>query len=194
LRERIARPLGMTSTGFVLDDDEYARLVERPPEFWGGSPETGAFVLGGPEFAAFDGGMGGGKSTAPDLAIFAQTILNGGAYGDARILSRAAVAAMTRNHLPGIPANLGTITKAESGYGYGWISDTYERWAYFHGTLQPIGVIGHTGAGGNNVFVDRDNEIIIVVLELVRTLNDDLEPLTGLFDRFQNVIYSAVDS
>ena len=36
-------------------------------------------------------------SSGRDLAVLLQTMLNGGAYGDRRIFSRAAVAAMTRD-------------------------------------------------------------------------------------------------
>ena len=38
------------------------------------------------------------------LTVFGQMILNRGRYGDARILSPAAVAAMTRDQIPGIKA------------------------------------------------------------------------------------------
>jgi len=49
-------------------------------------------------------GAGGIYSTALEMAIFAQAFLNGGSYGDKRILSPAAVEAMTRNQIPGISA------------------------------------------------------------------------------------------
>ena len=57
------------------------------------------------EHDAFDSGHGSLKSTAKDVAIFAQMLLNGGTYGDRRVLSRASVTAMTTPQLaPGTPA------------------------------------------------------------------------------------------
>ena len=53
---------------------------------------------------------GGAFSTARDVAVFGQTVLNGGSYGSTRILSRPSVAAMTRNQTPGVPVRLGLNT------------------------------------------------------------------------------------
>jgi CubicO group peptidase (beta-lactamase class C family) len=194
-RARLFEPLGMHSTGYVLDDHQRERLVHRAPDVPLGSPDPASLNPGceGPEWETFDNGMGGVKASAPDLAIFTQMFLNGGAYDGARVLSRAAVAAMTRNQIPGVPTDFAGVWHAEGGYGYGWLVDTAERWAYFQSSLRPLGTLSHPGAGGANLFFDPANDIVGVVLEIASVLSEDVEPLLGVFERFENVIYSAIE-
>ena len=61
------------------------------------------------------------------------------------------------------------------------------------GSLRPAGTLSHPGAGGTNVFIDRHNDIVGVVLEIASVLSEDVEPLLGVFDRLENVIYSAIE-
>ena len=179
----------------LLDPRLRDRLVHRAPDVPFGSPDpvSGRPQAEGPEWETFENGMGGVKASAPDLAIFAQMLLNRGAYGGERVLSRAGVAAMTRNQIPGIGTDFCGVWKAEASYGYGWVVDSAERWAYFHGSLRPIGTLSHPGAGGANIFFDPANDIVGVVLEIASVLSPDFEPLLGIFDRFENVIYSALE-
>lgn len=118
--------------------------------------------------------------------------LNGGVYHGARVLSQAAVTAMTRNQIPGIPTEFGGW-HAEAGYGYGWFVDTPHRWAYFHGSLQPLGTVSHPGAGGTSFWIDPVNEIIGVVLEVLTAVSEQGGPVSHIFDRFENVVYSAIE-
>ena len=57
---------------------------------WGEVHDENAWAMGG------IAGHAGLFSTADDMAIFAQMILNGGIYGHQRLLSRATVAAVHR--------------------------------------------------------------------------------------------------
>ena len=59
-------------------------------------------------------------STALDMAILGQTLLNRGTYGDVRILSPVSVAAMTRNQIPGISAQYREQIFPEASWGFGW--------------------------------------------------------------------------
>jgi CubicO group peptidase (beta-lactamase class C family) len=194
-RRRLFEPLGMRNSGYVLDERQAERFVHRAPDVPLGSfdPATANPGFEDPLFATFDGGGGGVKASAPDLAIFVQTFLNGGAYDATRVLSPAAVAAMTRNQIPGIPVDLFGQWHAESGYGYGWLADTGERFGYFHGSLQPLGTVAHGGLGGAQMFFDPANDLLGVVLEVATNLSDEGEALSCIFDRFQNVIYSAIE-
>lgn len=194
-RRRLFEPLGMRCSGYVLDDRQRDGLVHRAPDVPLGSPDpaTGFPGCEGLMWETFDGGMGGVKASAPDLAIFVQMFLNGGAYNGARVLSRAAVAAMTRNQIPGVPADFCGVWHAEAGYGYGWVVDTAERWAYFQGATRPMGALSHPGIGGANIFFDPANDIVGVVLEIATALSEDGEPVLGVCDRFESVIYSAIE-
>ncbi len=97
---------------------------------------------------------GGMHSTGPDLAILLQAMLNGGEYGDTRVFSRAAVAAMRRNQngdLPGVP------------WGLGWALRDSRVWNFF-GELVSQGTFGHVGATGTVAWADPERELICVVL------------------------------
>ena len=84
---------------------------------------------------------GGLISTAPDYAIFLQAFLNGGSYGDVRIISPATVSLMTTRH-----------TRAGgASYGYGWAPDS-------------TGSFSHTGSDGTFAWVDPARGIIGMVL------------------------------
>jgi CubicO group peptidase (beta-lactamase class C family) len=191
-RERLFGPLGMESTDYVLRDDLRERVIVRPP----GAPLKHVMVtMPGVETPAWErmpNGAGGAYSTARDLAVFAQMFLNGGRYGDQRILSPPAVAEMTRNQIPGIGALFFDHPVPEGGYGYGWMMRTWYCWRYLCG-ITPIGSYSHTGAGGNSFWIDPGNELIQVVLEVCMDLSHDFEPRSWLFDRFQSVIASAID-
>jgi CubicO group peptidase (beta-lactamase class C family) len=191
-RERLFGPLGMNGTDYVLRDDMRERVIVRPP----GAPIKDELLgLPGTETTAWErmpNGAGGAYSTARDIAVFAQMILNGGRYGDQRILSRPAVAEMTRNQIPGIGATFMDYSVPEGGYGYGWMVRTWYVWRLLNG-LTPIGSYSHTGAGGNAFWIDPENETIQVVLEVCMDLSENLEPRGWIFDRFQSVVAAAID-
>ena len=72
-------------------------------------------------------------STVPDFLRFGQMILDGGRGGDAHVLSPAAVAAMTRDQIPGVGARLFDTPKEHASWGYGWAIESPTKWTYFHG-------------------------------------------------------------
>lgn len=102
LRERIFEPLGMTDTGFFVPEAKLDRL----PTCYGtnfSSPELvvldearGGQVARPP---AFEAGAGGLVSTVDDMAAFGRMMLDYGAYGRERILSRPSIELMTTDHL-----------------------------------------------------------------------------------------------
>jgi CubicO group peptidase (beta-lactamase class C family) len=102
-RERIFEPLGMTSSFYIVPESARARVVKRPPQ----APFVQNAIWGWPgidsrQFEETPSSWGGVFATARDLAVFGQMFLNGGSYGQARVLSRPAIAAMTRNQTPGL--------------------------------------------------------------------------------------------
>ena len=190
-RERIFGPLGMKDSYYVVPESIRAQIVKRPP--------NAPFVQSPFGFPGIDSrqreetpwGSGGVFSTAKDIAIFGQMFLNGGTYGRVRILSRPAVATMTRNQIPGIGAQLGAINHREASYGYGWVVESNEKWKYWHGSLLPIGTFAHPGAGGCSFWIDPVNEIVGVYFEVTMRVTEFLEHLWNC-DLFQNVVTAAV--
>ena len=108
LRERITGPLGMRRTRYnppaswkpKIAATEDARLPWSGLDrglVWGEVHDENAFGLGGVA------GHAGVFSCAWDLAILGRTLLNGGSYGKARILSEDSVRAAVHRLQPGVP-------------------------------------------------------------------------------------------
>lgn len=102
LRERLFEPLGMKDTAFSVPAAQIDRL---PPSYWTnyrtGKEEVYDEARGGAwsRPPAFPSGAGGLVSTIDDYLAFAQMLLNGGEHGEARILSKRSVEAMTKDQL-----------------------------------------------------------------------------------------------
>ena len=191
VRERIFAPLGMCDSWFAVPESVRSRLVRRPV---GSVGEAGMGFIQGmnsrmqEEVPEAGGGL---YSTALDLARFGQAFLNGGSYGGARILSRASVEEMTRNHNQGIGTRVRGHFIKEAPYGYGWFIST-NKWRYLSGSLQASGAFEHAGHGGASLWVDRQREIVGVYLEVCLRETADMEPFWN-YDLFQNAVTSAVD-
>ncbi|MBI4518714.1 MAG: beta-lactamase family protein [Deltaproteobacteria bacterium] len=192
-RERIFDPLGMHDTYYVVPESESHRVVQRAPDIPFGNPEEPVLpCIGSRQWQRTPYGGAGAFSTPRDMAVFGQMFLNRGRYGDARILSPAAVAAMTRDQVPGLGALLLNLVMERASWGYGWQIVSPTKWKYFDGSLQPLGTFGHPGAGGVNYWIDRDHELVGAYFEVTTRLNPDYNLLWN-FDLFQNAITAAVE-
>lgn len=96
-------------------------------------------------------GHAGLFSTARDLAVLGQTLLNGGRYGDVRILDDDTVRAMITNETPQFPAN---------AHGLGF--ELNQRW-YMDALSSPV-TFGHTGFTGTSFVVDPLSGTFVVLL------------------------------
>ena len=147
LAERVWEPLGMTDTFFQPADSLRARIAPTELNPRRGYPLRGevhdenAFALGG------IAGHAGLFSTAADLAVFAQMMLNGGEYNGTRIVADSTVALFTRR-AAGTRA-LGWDTCG----GKGSCGNYLEERAY-----------GHTGFTGTSLWIDPDRDMFVVLL------------------------------
>lgn len=98
-------------------------------------------------------GHAGLFSTADDLAIFCQMILNGGEYNGVRVLSPMSIALMTRPHAVG---------EDGSARGLGW--DMATSFSSNRGDLFPPGSFGHTGFTGTSIWIDPASESFVIFL------------------------------
>jgi CubicO group peptidase (beta-lactamase class C family) len=193
-RKRIFEPLGMHDSYLGVPDSERGRVVQRACgiPFGPGDSVLGLPDIGGREWQETPNAGGGAFSTPLDMVTFGQMFLERGRYGDARILSPAAVAAMTRDQIPGLDARLLLEVVPRASWGYGWQIVSPTKWKYYDGSLQPLGTFGHPGAGGINYWVDRDHELVGAYFEVTTGLTSDYH-LRWNFDLFQNAITAAVD-
>jgi beta-glucosidase-like glycosyl hydrolase/CubicO group peptidase (beta-lactamase class C family) len=149
-RRRIFEPLGMQDTGYRPAAALLPRIAPTENDPWRGRLLRGevhdenAFALGG---VAPHAGLFG---SAPDLARFAQMLLNGGVYDNHRIVSRAAVERFTRR--AGIP---------DSSRALGWDTPSPGSSA---GTLFSQRSFGHTGFTGTSLWIDPDRKLFLILL------------------------------
>jgi CubicO group peptidase (beta-lactamase class C family) len=186
-RERIFDPLAMKDSNYMVPASHRGRIVKRPSH----APYVqGRLFPGIDSIEEVPFANSGVFGTARDIAAFGQMFLNAGSFGQQRILSRPAVAAMTRNQVSGLSINfLGSHHNAS--YGYGWFVDSAERWKYRNGSLSSNGSFSHSGSGGVSFWVDPVNEIVGVYLSVQLRATEQFDPIWN-YDVFQNAVTAAV--
>ncbi|AUX47433.1 serine hydrolase [Sorangium cellulosum] len=147
-------------------------------------------------------GCDGVFSTAMDVAIFCQMILNRGSYGGARVLSPGSVSRMVQNQTPQIAAAatdtspLNNLLLAPKGFGW-------EMWTprFSHGgTRLSPGSFGKAGGTGAFVWIDPARELFGVLLTN-HGLPEPLDELgwnrmidsTGAVEFFDGVVGAVAD-
>jgi beta-N-acetylhexosaminidase len=111
---------------------------------WGEVHDENAWAMGGVA------GHAGLFSTAPDIAAFAQMILNGGIYGHDRLLSRAIIQQFTKR-----------IVVGDSAGALGWDVPTQPSSSgrYFSETS-----FGHLGFPGTSLWIDPERQLFVILL------------------------------
>ena len=145
--KHVFAPLGMKETSFLPPTSWFPRIA--PTEDENHHPLLG--VVHDPTARRMGGvaGHAGMFSTADDLALFAQALLDGGRG----VLTPATVAKMTS---PQQPAT-GTALR-----GFGWDIDS--PFSTNRGELLPVGGYGHTGYTGTSLWMDPATKTYIVLL------------------------------
>jgi len=167
-RQNIFAPLGMHNTGFLPNAHQRARTAPTEKRrgqisYLGDTPENAPadsdkWLRGevhDPTSYRMNGiaGHAGLFSTADDLAIYCQMILNGGEYRGARILGPLTVAEMTRPRL---------VSDTGWARGLGW--DINTSFSTNRGDLFPLGSFGHTGFTGTSVWIDPAARMFVIFL------------------------------
>src|SRR5215207_549791 len=147
LDTRVFAPLGMSDTRFRPDGSLRGRIAPtelNPPRGYplrGEVHDENAYALGGVA------GHAGLFSTASDLSIFAQMLLNGGNYNGTRIIADSTVRLFTR--------------RAAGTRALGW--DTCGGKGSC-GTYLSSSAYGHTGFTGTSLWIDPEREMFVVLL------------------------------
>jgi CubicO group peptidase (beta-lactamase class C family) len=150
--DRITKPLGMVDTGYnppasKLDRIAATEYEAAPPRGMvrGTVHDENAWSLGGVA------GHAGVFSTAGDMAILAQTILNGGTYKGKRVLRPRTVTAMLDNYNEAFPDH-------DHGLGF----ELNQMW-YMGGLAGPH-TAGHTGFTGTVLVIDPASRSFAILL------------------------------
>ena len=191
-RERLFDPLGMNDSFYSVPDSEAHRYVIRPPEATLAEPDL-VFEGMNSDVWRKSSNPGGGLCTSPrDMTAFGQMILNGGSYGNERVLSPTSVAAMTRDQIPGLDANILGHRIPRASWGYGFAVESPTKWRRFRGSLISLGSVTHPGAGGASFWIDLERELVGAYFEVCMDMTEDWEFLWN-YDLFENSITAAVD-
>jgi len=175
--EHIFKPLNMNQTFF--NPPQEVRSLCVPTEVIGGQPLVG--VVHDP-LARLQSGVSGNAglfSTADDLSVFAQMMLNRGAFQGQRILSPLSVERMT-TVFPDV---------SFSGRGLGWDLDS--AYATNGGDLFGPNSYGHSGFTGTSIWIDPETEVFIVFLTN-RVHPDDGGSVVDMRSKVANIVAGAI--
>ena len=179
--QNIFQPLGMKDTFFSPPPAVHDRIAptqyqlgETGKMLWGEVHDPTAYNMGGVA------GHAGLFSTADDLAIFAQLLLNGGTRAGARVLSPLSVEKMTTPQAP---------PDAMILRGLGWDIDS--PYASNRGELYPLGSYGHTGWTGTSIWIDPVSRTYVILLTN-RVHPDGKGDVVGLRTRVASVVAAAL--
>ncbi|MFD1829636.1 serine hydrolase [Streptomyces desertarenae] len=156
LREDVTEPLGMRWTRYNPPASWKPRIAatEDARRPWSGLDRGMVHGEVHDENAHSFGGVAGHAgvfSCAWDLAVLCRTLLNGGAYGRARILSEESVDLLFHDFNTDFPGN-------EHGLGF----ELYQHW--FMGAMATPHSAGHTGFTGTCLVLDPTTDTFLVLL------------------------------
>lgn len=154
IQETIFNPLGMTSAGYNVKDQDLNRVaglhqlnetggLDAVPQW---SPLQGNQIYGGTH---------GLFCSARDYMKFGQMLLNGGAYNGSRILSPKTIELMTENFIEGLPFNPGN----GFGLGFGMRTDLSDS-----KLVGSEGTYYWSGAFNTYFFVDPVEDIVAILM------------------------------
>ena len=150
-RERIFAPLGMDHSYFNPPRSLRAQIAPtendttfRKRQLYGEVDDANAFAMGGIT------GHAGMFSTAQNISVFAQMMLNGGMYAQRRIFSRAIVDQFTAR-----------VPVGDSARALGWDVPTENSSS---GRYLSQRAYGHNGFTGTSIWIDPDKGLFVVLL------------------------------
>ncbi|WP_431980278.1 serine hydrolase domain-containing protein [Streptomyces qinglanensis] len=152
VRRGVTEPLRMHDTAYRPPAAWRPRIAAtsfktRPPRglLRGSVHDDNAWAMGGVA------GHAGVFSTVDDLAVLAQTLLNGGTYRGRRILAPSAVTLLGRNYTSRFPGD---------AHGLGFELD--QTW--YMGALSSPRTLGHTGFTGTSLVIDPLSRSFAILL------------------------------
>lgn len=146
----LTQPLGMKDTGYnpAVKERTAATEYQAVPArgmVWGVVHDENAWSLDGVA------GHAGVFSTADDMAILAQALLNGGTYRGARVLDRKSVSLLITNFTEAFPGD-------DHGLGF----ELNQIW--YMDALSGPRTAGHTGYTGTSIVIDFTSRSFAILL------------------------------
>jgi len=175
--ENLFQPLGMKETGYLpaIELKKRAATTQQREERWmqGEVHDPRAYALEGVA------GHAGLFSTAEDLAIYAQAMLNQGSYAGVRILKPETIDIMTR----GYPVE-------DVVRGLGW--DVLSRYSSNRGDFFSRRAFGHGGFTGTSLWIDPGQNLFVIFLSN-RVHPDGKGSVNSLAGRIGTIAAAAIN-
>ena len=188
LRQRLFTPLGMNSSWLGLPSDQAADLMstvlpcELPP--W--QQQASDWNWNSRYWRTLGAPWGGMISTAEDLGRLAIMVLKRGAsHIGEDVLRDATISACTRNQTRHMAA-LSEADRVQRPWGLGWRFNWPDHATCFSDFL-PKSAIGHWGATGTMMWIDRHSERWCVILT-----NQSYENSQTVIQRMSNLIAASM--
>ncbi len=151
VQEQLFAPLGMAHSLFTPPKSLRARIAPteddttyRKRQLQGEVHDQNAWAMGGVA------GQAGLFSTAGDLAVFAQMLLNGGIYAHRRIFTRAEIDQFTARQ---------TINDSARSLGWDVPTEPSSTGNYFSPRS-----FGHNGYTGTSLWIDPEKDLFVILL------------------------------
>lgn len=185
IEENITTPLEMDDMKFFLDEDRAKRLVE---VYIAGSDSTINYLTADPSRELFHpdypavgaktyySGGSGMSGTARDYFIFAQMMLNNGAFNNQQILKPETAKMMHMNQIDTLTYSWGP---AKFGFGFDVAKGN---------PMRPDGTYSWGGAFSTTFWIDPENELIAIMLSQVL-----FAPNRSMNQEFERAVYNALE-
>jgi CubicO group peptidase (beta-lactamase class C family) len=180
LQKNIFEPLGMADTWFYLPEEKKQRLVKVNSE------DRTRHVISIPQEmvnypllnGTFFSGGAGLSSTIKDYAVFLQMLLNGGEYGEKRLLAERTVELVTSNHI-------GDMNVGRNKFGLGFEITT----AYGQAQLGITeGSFSWGGYFGTTYWADPEERLVGLLFMQQSPLSH-----SEIQNKFKAMVYQALD-
>jgi beta-N-acetylhexosaminidase len=150
VKERVFSPLNMERTMYNPQVEYYYYTPPTSETIVAGKRNKGVVHDGNAHILNGVAGHAGLFSTASDLSIFMQMMLQYGRYGNNQLIKPSTVREWTR------------VQSRQSSRALGW--DTKSEEGSSAGKLFSKNSFGHTGFTGTSVWADRDRELFVILL------------------------------
>ena len=168
LHKEIFEPLGLLSSALGIRKLARERVTQlQTPD----SPGVDHYGWNSRYWQELGVPWGGMYSTPDDYAVLCQVMLNGGHYGNVRLVSAATVAKMTTNRLNDFP-DLPESIRRTRPWGLGW-QINHPATEGTLGDLLPPSAYGHLGSTGTLFWIDPERQAFCI---LFTTMERDRAP------------------
>jgi CubicO group peptidase (beta-lactamase class C family) len=193
IRERIAKPLGLSDTDFYVPGENAVRVAEPQADPTTNKRPDVDDVTSRDRWPSGGGGM---VSTAADYARFSQMLLNGGVLDGVRLLSPRTVAFMTSDQLPPDvayspaalqimePVGLAPTPRDGQGFGLGFAVRTQAGRNFREGSPGDFFWLGYWGT---DFWVDPKERLVVVYM-----MQGPPPQLTHYMSVIRNLVYQAL--